>query len=674
MSNLIDFCLKNSNMKLDNIDNIYFIDSLLNNNMVAVGIYNFPELTLIKSNQIYMDILNNSSIKIKKDSEFKLKEIKEIGTDNILIDILKKSIETQEMQCSEYIYFHNINGSSEYLKCIVNPIIKNNTIKYLTIIFINVTKDVLNNTRMEKEIEKLKKEKEKLQEENSKYKNIIDNISDGIFLSNKEGKIEYLNKAARNFIYNDNINYIGETLAHTNYYDLEGNKISLTDLPSSKSLQGETILSMRLIVERPDITIKTDISSNPIYDKENNIIGSVASIRCLNDSLKVEKCLKKQRDDFYNIIDNLDLLICRFSYPDFNIIHYNQKVKEEILDINKCSDNLFMQIPYNDRQKIDKIKSQKTMISGSTIKTLINKKERYIETFYQLIYDNNKIREVVKVGIDITDKIGYQKELETILKTQEEFFSFIAHEFRTPLTVMSSTTQLINLLYKKDLPEKVQNYIDKINLSILQQLRLVNNLLDITKAGSGYLNINLRNYDIVSMSRLITESVMSFAIRKNINLEFKCDFDEKVIAIDDEKYERILLNLLSNALKFTKNGNKVIVKVGYECEFISIDVKDEGVGIPKEKQKVIFDRFGQVNNDLTRKSEGTGIGLCLVKLLVNAIGGKIELTSYEGVGSNFRILLPDKKVLEETKVVDMNLMDNRLIQTMDIEFSNIYLE
>ncbi|EOR20016.1 PAS/PAC sensor signal transduction histidine kinase [Clostridium sartagoforme AAU1] len=181
MSNLIDFCLKSSNINLDNVDNIYFIDNLLNNNKIAVGVYNFPELKLIKSNQIYIDILNNSSIKIKKDSEFKLKEIKEIGADNILIDLLKKSIETQEMQCSEYIYFHNINGSSEYLKCIVNPIIKNNTIKYLTITFINVNKDVLNNTRMEKEIEKLKKEKEELQEENNKYKNIIDNISDGIF-------------------------------------------------------------------------------------------------------------------------------------------------------------------------------------------------------------------------------------------------------------------------------------------------------------------------------------------------------------------------------------------------------------------------------------------------------------------------------------------------------------
>ena len=308
------------------------------------------------------------------------------------------------------------------------------------------------------------------------------------------------------------------------------------------------------------------------------------------------------------------------------------------------------------------------MISGSNIKVVLSGKERYIETFYQYI------KEVIKVGIDITDKVSHQQELEEILRTQEEFFSFIAHEFRTPLTVMSSTTQLLNLVYRKDLPEKVVGYIDKINLSTLQQLRLVNNLLDITRADAGYLNVNLRNYDIVSMSKAITESVRSFAVRKDINLEFTCNIDKKIIAVDDEKYERILLNLLSNAIKFTKNGKTVKVELESNDRFTNINVKDEGVGIPKEKQDVIFNRFGQVNNDLTRRSEGTGIGLCLVRLLINSMGGRIELTSQLGKGSTFTIILPNKVISTDTKVVDMNLMDNRLVQTMDMEFSNIYLD
>ncbi|MEO2565998.1 HAMP domain-containing sensor histidine kinase, partial [Clostridium tertium] len=459
------------------------------------------------------------------------------------------------------------------------------------------------------------------------------------------------------------------------YYDLNGNTLKINELPSARALKGENITSMRVVCERPDKTIKTDISCNPLYSQNNEIVGAITSIRGLNDSLRVENCLKKQRDNFYNIINSLDLLICRFSYPDFKVIHYNKKVKEEIIYSNENIYSKFLQISCNDRETLDKEQKNNAMISGSNIKVVLSGKERYIETFYQYIFDvDGEIKEVIKVGIDITDKVSHQQELEEILKTQEEFFSFIAHEFRTPLTVMSSTTQLLNLVYRKDLPEKVVGYIDKINLSTLQQLRLVNNLLDITRADAGYLNVNLRNYDIVSMSKAITESVRSFAVRKDINLEFTCNIDKKIIAVDDEKYERILLNLLSNAIKFTKNGKTVKVELDSNDRFTNINVKDEGVGIPKEKQDVIFNRFGQVNNDLTRKSEGTGIGLCLVRLLINSMGGRIELTSQLGKGSTFTIILPNKVISTDTKVVDMNLMDNRLVQTMDMEFSNIYLD
>lgn len=501
-------------------------------------------------------------------------------------------------------------------------------------------------------------------------------MTDGLIFLDKEGKVEFLNGAAEEFFYEpDKLDVLGQTLDNTRYYDLNGNTLEINELPSARALKGENITSMRVVSERPDKTIKTDISCNPLYDQHNEIVGAITSIRCLNDSLRVENCLKKQRDNFYNIINNLDLLICRFSYPDFKVIHYNKKVKEEIIYSNENTYSKFLQIPCNDRETLDKEQKNNAMISGSNIKVVLSGKERYIETFYQYIFDvDGEIKEVIKVGIDITDKVSHQQELEEILRTQEEFFSFIAHEFRTPLTVMSSTTQLLNLVYRKDLPEKVVGYIDKINLSTLQQLRLVNNLLDITRADAGYLNVNLRNYDIVSMSKAITESVRSFAVRKDINLEFTCNIDKKIIAVDDEKYERILLNLLSNAIKFTKNGKTVKVELESNDRFTNINVKDEGVGIPKEKQDVIFNRFGQVNNDLTRRSEGTGIGLCLVRLLINSMGGRIELTSQLGKGSTFTIILPNKVISTDTKVVDMNLMDNRLVQTMDMEFSNIYLE
>ncbi|MDC4240003.1 ATP-binding protein [Clostridium tertium] len=690
MGNLVNFCMKDSKLERDCLDEVVPLDDLLNKDKSGMGVYSFPNLELIKSNKFYKDILENISIKRAGYLKMSLQEIMNVKEENIILTLIKGAIKSGKTQISEEFIYKNKNGYTDYLKCVVTPVKEENSLIFLIITLFNVTESAVEKENLKKEILKLKEENSKLKEENIKlseeniklseeffkYKNVVENMTDGLIFLDKEGKVEFLNGAAEGFFYEpDKLDVLGQTLDNTRYYDLNGNTLKINELPSARALKGENITSMRVVCERPDKTIKTDISCNPLYSQNNEIVGAITSIRGLNDSLRVENCLKKQRDNFYNIINSLDLLICRFSYPDFKVIHYNKKVKEEIIYSNENIYSKFLQISCNDRETLDKEQKNNAMISGSNIKVVLSGKERYIETFYQYIFDvDGEIKEVIKVGIDITDKVSHQQELEEILKTQEEFFSFIAHEFRTPLTVMSSTTQLLNLVYRKDLPEKVVGYIDKINLSTLQQLRLVNNLLDITRADAGYLNVNLRNYDIVSMSKAITESVRSFAVRKDINLEFTCNIDKKIIAVDDEKYERILLNLLSNAIKFTKNGKTVKVELDSNDRFTNINVKDEGVGIPKEKQDVIFNRFGQVNNDLTRKSEGTGIGLCLVRLLINSMGGRIELTSQLGKGSTFTIILPNKVISTDTKVVDMNLMDNRLVQTMDMEFSNIYLD
>lgn len=690
MGNLVNFCMKDSKLERDCLDEVVPLDDLLNKDKSGMGGYSFPNLELIKSNKFYKDILENISIKRAGYLKMSLQEIMNVKEEDIILTLIKGAIKSGKTQISEEFIYKNKNGYTDYLKCVVTPVKEENSLIFLIITLFNVTESAVEKENLKKEILKLKEENSKLKEENIKlseeniklseeffkYKNVVENMTDGLIFLDKEGKVEFLNGAAEGFFYEpDKLDVLGQTLDNTRYYDLNGNTLKINELPSARALKGENITSMRVVCERPDKTIKTDISCNPLYSQNNEIVGAITSIRGLNDSLRVENCLKKQRDNFYNIINSLDLLICRFSYPDFKVIHYNKKVKEEIIYSNENIYSKFLQISCNDRETLDKEQKNNAMISGSNIKVVLSGKERYIETFYQYIFDvDGEIKEVIKVGIDITDKVSHQQELEEILKTQEEFFSFIAHEFRTPLTVMSSTTQLLNLVYRKDLPEKVVGYIDKINLSTLQQLRLVNNLLDITRADAGYLNVNLRNYDIVSMSKAITESVRSFAVRKDINLEFTCNIDKKIIAVDDEKYERILLNLLSNAIKFTKNGKTVKLELDSNDRFTNINVKDEGVGIPKEKQDVIFNRFGQVNNDLTRKSEGTGIGLCLVRLLINSMGGRIELTSQLGKGSTFTIILPNKVISTDTKVVDMNLMDNRLVQTMDMEFSNIYLD
>lgn len=264
-------------------------------------------------------------------------------------------------------------------------------------------------------------------------------------------------------------------------------------------------------------------------------------------------------------------------------------------------------------------------------------------------------------------------ELERTLSNQEKFFSFISHEFKTPLTVTMSAVQAIELICKNELSDIAKKYIKKIYQSSLQQVRLVNNLLDITRADAGYLKVNKKNMDIVRMTKLIIKSILVYANEKNVNIECSSSSKEIYLGIDDEKYERILLNLLSNAIKFSPIKGNIYVDIEENDGLVSITVKDEGPGIPEDKQKVIFERFGQVNNSLTRESEGTGIGLYIVNLLVNALGGEIKLESKLGQGSAFKVVLPIE-IVEEEDILKGNLMDDGLVRTVNVEFSNVYFD
>jgi signal transduction histidine kinase len=264
--------------------------------------------------------------------------------------------------------------------------------------------------------------------------------------------------------------------------------------------------------------------------------------------------------------------------------------------------------------------------------------------------------------------------LEKALEMKDEFLSLISHEFRTPINVIYTAIQAMNLMYEKEMPDKVRSYLKTIKQNTFRQLRLVNNLLDITRANSGHMKVNRKNCDIVFLTKSISESVYQYASQKGVEITFLSSLKKKVIGIDDEKYERIILNLLSNAIKFTPRGKSIIVKLRSIKNSICVEVTDNGIGIPPDKLNVIFERFGQVDSSLSRQAEGTGIGLSLVKNFVEALGGSISVKSKVGKGSNFTIQLPDDTILEEeNENQGGDLLDTRLVHVTHVEFSDIYL-
>lgn len=266
--------------------------------------------------------------------------------------------------------------------------------------------------------------------------------------------------------------------------------------------------------------------------------------------------------------------------------------------------------------------------------------------------------------------------LKKSIQMKDEFLSIISHEFKTPLAVIFSAIQTMERTCCSELSDKARGFIDKIRQNSLRQLRLVNNLLDITRVNSGQLMHNWNNIDIVSLTKVITESVEVYAQQKNINLAFHSKVKRKIIQMDQEKYERILLNLLSNAIKFTPEGKSVMVGVSMKnrlgSRMVCIEVRDEGMGIPSEKMEAIFERFVQVDSSLTRQAEGVGIGLYLAKKFTESLGGTMTAKSKMGQGSSFSVFFPDTRKSESHRAgTDTIRDDDKLFQTTRVEFSDL---
>lgn len=254
------------------------------------------------------------------------------------------------------------------------------------------------------------------------------------------------------------------------------------------------------------------------------------------------------------------------------------------------------------------------------------------------------------------------------LKTQ--FFANLSHELRTPINVIYSVLQVIELNSKDEFTKKY-NAIIKQNCCRL--LRLVNNIIDSTKIDDGFLKLNPTCNNIVSVVEDIGLSVSNYIELHGMTLLFDTDVEEKYFEFDSDAIERIILNLISNGIKFRRENGTIKINIFDKGNSIIISVKDDGIGISEEQQRFVFDKFKQVNKSFTKNVEGSGIGLSLVKSLVELHKGTITLKSKEGVGSEFIIELPTFEPLQQCIESNDENFQNNIVEKINIEFSDIYL-
>ncbi len=473
-----------------------------------------------------------------------------------------------------------------------------------------------------------------------------------------------------------------------NKYQFNYNQLKRFNIPANK------FLSISKIIDKsPNFY---NISKNTIYTFAFYIILFLMLIILIllaniKKIKKLQKILKSSQEEYKNIIEFLPFGI--LVHNSGNMLFANSaflklfKIKNLDSMKNKSLYN-YIHKDFHEKVKQRLEDQQKNIYSPFLEEIGITADGEYIDIGVCAYPFSDNSNYTLTVASDLTEKrktekleakmLEEEKRLKQALeydKLKTEFFSNLSHELKTPLNLIFSITQLIESnLINNQLVCKSNNTIHHINIlkqNCYRMLRLVNNLIDITKLDCGYFNIELENHNIVSIVENITLSVSEYIKHKQISLIFDTNVEEKIIAIDPNAIERIILNLLSNAIKFTDFEDSITINLLAEEKYVTISIKDTGIGIPLDKLEIIFDRFRQVDKSLTRNAEGSGIGLSLVKSLIDMHNGSIDVKSDYGYGSEFIIKLPVTTV-DAINKIDTIYGKDKYIEKINLEFSDIY--
>lgn len=399
-------------------------------------------------------------------------------------------------------------------------------------------------------------------------------------------------------------------------------------------------------------------------------------------NIKRNKELENELSVFYHLVDE-NKYSCVVIYNENGKVEFANKTVKKFIFENPCVKNekvesvivnIIKELDENIILEIkDFTRKYKAWDGNIYIPSLDMTLECNIQNTYTK-FGENKYTLIFK---DISSRVRTEKyliEYEKMKKHEEvknEFFANISHELRTPLNIFYSTLQLLDLK-NNDMSicfrEVYGNHKQCLEINCKRMLRLINNIVDITKIDVGFTQAKFVNCDIVRAIEDITLSVINYAENKNINIVFDTEIEEHIIKCDLSMIERAMLNLLSNAIKFTKENGNIAVNLYKDEQWVHILVKDDGIGIPIDIQDMIFERFVQVDKSLTRLNEGSGIGLSIVKSIVELNKGEIYLDSDGENGTEFEILLPNEKL--EDYEYDNNYKVN--LEKIELEFSDIY--
>lgn len=579
-------------------------------------------------NMLIQDYKNKENrIDISKYLQFKFPKYKN------LMDEIKKIV----TEARGNLNIKSYDGKIYRLECITDIIDER-------LVIVCILKDITQTTLIQN----------KLEESENMYKNLMDVLNEGVIIHD-----------------NKNIKYINDKGLEILDINIGKKEIFIEDIKNivSKKFREKFLSNIQLVISRKE---------EKVINKIELINGRIVELVTTNIKLNDEDLLISIVID----ITELENTIMNIEQSEKTYKLLLQTLPEGIVIVNPTTKKHI----YRNEASIRMLKTIGLEKLNESIKTYL--KEENYGNFRRFTIDklNNvdislaivKREEegsliVVFRMLDCEFKsIQLEKELNRIKeknKFKTEFLSNVAYDIKKPINKIFETNN--NLIENKGKynSENINNHTRLVKQNCYRLIRLLNNIEYVSRIDNGTCTLELRKCDIVKLLENIVKISKTYTDKKGIDISFKSEVNKKILSLDIDKVEKIILNILSNAIKFTDTGGRIDINLYMENEQVCISIKDTGIGIPKDKTEVIFENFEQLDTTLSRGCEGTGMGLSVVKKLANLNNIKINVESELNKGSEFIITLPNNIVSKNIKLQDKFAQDEKI----DIEFSDIYL-
>ena len=579
-------------------------------------------------NMLIQDYKNKENrIDISKYLQFKFPKYK-----NLMDEIKKIATEARgNLNIKSY------DGKIYRLECITDIIDER-------LVIVCILKDITQTTLIQN----------KLEESENMYKNLMDVLNEGVIIHD-----------------NKNIKYINDKGLEILDINISKKEIFIEDIKNivSKKFREKFLSNIQLVISRKE---------EKVINKIELINGRIVELVTTNIKLNDEDLLISIVID----ITELENTIMNIEQSEKTYKLLLQTLPEGIVIVNPTTKKHI----YRNEASIRMLKTIGLEKLNESIKTYL--KEENYGNFRRFTID--KLNNVdISLAIVKREEEGslivvfrmldcefkstqLEKELNRIKeknKFKTEFLSNVAYDIKKPINKIFETNN--NLIENKGKynSENINNHTRLVKQNCYRLIRLLSNVEYVSRIDNGTCTLELRKCDIVKLVENIVKISKTYTDKKGIDISFKSEVNKKILSLDIDKVEKIILNILSNAIKFTDTGGKIDINLYMHNEQVCISIKDTGIGIPKDKTEVIFENFEQLDTTLSRGCEGTGMGLSVVKKLANLNNIKINVESELNKGSEFIITLPNNIVSKNIKLQDKFAQDEKI----DIEFSDIYL-